>query len=424
MKVLFCCQFYAPSVGGVQELIRQLSERFVQRGHEVTVATTALPNREYSSLNGVQIKAFDVHGNLVTGMSGDLESYQDFVKTSDFDIMLVYAAQQWTFDALWTVLDDVSYPVVFAPCGFSCFYESGYTDYFRELSDQLNKIDYFIFNASEYRDIDFIQAHGEHRYAIISNAANEKEFNVAVDGTFRKQKGIPEQSFVFLTVGSLTGLKGHLEVVEAFEQLTIPDDEHATLILNGNIIQHQMGGTGGLVHKLIGVFRTYGFGQACGHLFRKILRLSDSIRKVADRVNAESHNKQVIMLDLDRNDLVQAFFSSNLFVFASKVEHSPLVLFESAAAGLPFLSVDVGNAREIAEWTGAGVICPSWKDKKGYTQVNTKVLSAQMDEWMHCPDQLERLGITGKRRWSERYTWEHVSREYEKVFLEILELST
>ena len=60
MRILFCCEFYAPSVGGVQEVVKQIAERLVIRGHEVTVATRKLPSREFDELNGVKIVGFDV----------------------------------------------------------------------------------------------------------------------------------------------------------------------------------------------------------------------------------------------------------------------------------------------------------------------------------------------------------------------------
>ncbi len=43
LKLLLCCEFYHPSRGGVQEVMRQLAERFAAAGHDVTVATTAMP---------------------------------------------------------------------------------------------------------------------------------------------------------------------------------------------------------------------------------------------------------------------------------------------------------------------------------------------------------------------------------------------
>ena len=70
MRILLCCELYSPSVGGVQEVMQQLAERLVVRGHEVTVATTKLPTRLFSELNGVTIREFKISGNLVRGMEG------------------------------------------------------------------------------------------------------------------------------------------------------------------------------------------------------------------------------------------------------------------------------------------------------------------------------------------------------------------
>ncbi len=58
--------------------------------------------------------------------------------------------------------------------------------------------------------------------------------------------------------------------------------------------------------------------------------------------------KTVLQTELPRSEVVELFFAADLFIFASKVEYSPLVLFEACAAGLPFVSVPVGNAAEIA----------------------------------------------------------------------------
>lgn len=72
MRILFCCQFYAPSVGGVQEVVRQLAEQLALRGNAVTIATTALPDRDFDMLNGVRVVEFAAAGNAVEGMSGDI----------------------------------------------------------------------------------------------------------------------------------------------------------------------------------------------------------------------------------------------------------------------------------------------------------------------------------------------------------------
>ena len=167
MRLLFACEFYAPSVGGVQEVVKQLAERMVQRGHQVTVATTRLPERDFQSLNGVEIVGFDIGGNLVRGMNGELERYREFVRTFPCDALMVKAAQQWTFDALWPVLDQLACRKVFIPCGFSGLYEPLYTGYFEQLPAILRQWDHLIFYAEHYRDVDFARAHGMDHFTIL-----------------------------------------------------------------------------------------------------------------------------------------------------------------------------------------------------------------------------------------------------------------
>lgn len=420
MRLLFGCQFYAPSVGGVQEVMRQIAERLVARGHQVTVATTKLPARDFKTLNGVEIKEFAVSGNIVSGMAGEIEQYREYVVAGEFDAIMVMAAQQWTFDALWPVLGRMKYRKVFIPSGFSGLYEPAYAKYFQELPGILRKIDHLVFHSTKYRDIDFARAHGIENFSVIPCGASEDWFNVPVDKSFRARHGIPEQSFVFLTVGSFTGLKGHLELVNAFSRLELAEGRHATLILNGNDVQVLDRSIGSLFGKFIGLIRTYGLRGSFRHILKKSLGTGASPRNIANLVNQSQPKKLVLVTDFPRPELTQAFLTADLFVFASNIEYSPLVLFESAAAGTPFLSVSVGNSEEIARWTGAGVICPSTVDAKGYTRVDEAVLARSMTELMQHRERLAELGATGKRNWSQSFTWGNITTQYEHIFQQLV----
>lgn len=423
MRILLGCQYYAPSVGGVQEVMRQIAERLVAWGHQVTVATTQLPARDFEVLNGVAIKEFRISGNLVSGMAGEIEEYQEYAVAGDFDIVMIMAAQQWTFDALWPVLNRMKCRKVFVPCGFSSFYEPAYAKYFQQLPGVLRKIDRLVFHSAKYRDIDFVREQGMDNFSIIPVGASEDIFNVAADVLFKARHGIPAESFLFLTVGSFTGLKGHLELVKAFSRLELAEGQHATLILNGNDVQILDRSIGGLVGKFIGLIRTYGVQSSFERILEKLFGLGDTPQRIANLINKSRPNKLVLVTNFPRHELTQAFMAADLFVFASNVEYSPLVLYESAAAGTPFLSVNVGNAEEIARWTGAGVICPSTVDEKGYTRVDEVALAQSMAELMQQKDWLATLGATGKKNWSERFTWETITRQYEYLFQQLLESS-
>lgn len=423
MRILFCCEFYAPSVGGVQEVMRQLAERLVLKGHQVTVATSALPDRDFATLNGVHIQEFAVSGNLVRGILGEDDKYRDFVINGGFDVMMIKAAQQWTFDALWSVLDQIKIPKVFIPCGFSGLMEPSFADYFSRMPIILRKFDHLIFYASDYRDINFAKQHGIMNFSVVPNGASEWEFNVEPDTTFRSRNSISSDAFVFLTVGSFTGLKGHLELVRAFKKLNMAKGMNAVLILNGNDCLGLEDDLGTWLRKLNGLVRCYGLYYTSKHVLKDLLRrvgiagtVSKGFKEIAASINREDKNKKVLVTNFARPELIQAYMASDLFVFASNIEYSPLVLFESAAAGLPFLSVDVGNAQEIASWTLSGELCISERDAKGYTRVDTNVLAEKMAQMMGRGAELKKMGGRGKASWSNNFTWLKISEQYEKIF--------
>ncbi|EJN00870.1 glycosyltransferase family 4 protein [Herbaspirillum sp. YR522] len=449
MRFLFCCEFYYPSIGGVQEVMRHIAERLVSWGHEVTVATTALADRNFDQHNGVKIVEFGVTGNLVRGMVGEVERYQDFVCNFACDAIMIKAAQQWTFDALWPVFHSVTARKVFIPCGFSGLYEPTYAQYFEELPAVLRQLDHLIFYAEHYRDVDFARAHGMTHFSILANGASEHEFNVASDPTFRARNGIADESFVMLTVGSLTGVKGHREIAQAFAKMSI-GRRKATLILNGNAPPRpnvQMNPENLPARPVVGVFtRLWALARRfLGLAFRSfgVLR-REGVAGVRQRIAAlmvgvsgrfapyfmgesampmehwiekvrKMPGKQVLVTDFDRAELVQAYMAADLFVFASNIEYSPLVLFETVAAGTPFLSVPVGNAEEIARWTGGGVICPAPKDERGYTRVNPVELGRAIVGLMAKPEVLRAMGQTGRQNWSARYTWFAIAKQYERI---------
>ncbi len=57
MKILFICENYYPYQGGAELLFKNLAERFVQQGHQVTVLTRLLKGTtKQEELNGVQIE--------------------------------------------------------------------------------------------------------------------------------------------------------------------------------------------------------------------------------------------------------------------------------------------------------------------------------------------------------------------------------
>ena len=444
MRFLFCCDLYHPSVGGVQEVMRQIAERMVHAGHQVTVATRRLAARTQRNHNGVAIEEFDVSGDLVAGLKGDVDRYREFLASFPADAILIKAAHQWSFDACWPVLDRISARKVFIPCGFSQYFNPAYRTYFRDLAGVLRKFDHLIFYAEHYRDIDFARAHGLANCTIVPNGASESEFAAAVDPAFRKRLGIPPDDFVILSVGSPPDAKGHREVAAAFAKMDARG-RSMSLILNGAwedaasapdaravgemSARRADADPSAAVHPSNRLARAVSLWRERGTmaLARRALSILSSRRIALRRARyrrsldrwiaraAAQPLKKVFQLRLPRDQTVQAFLTADLFAFASRIEYSPVVLYEAAAAGTPFVTVPVGNAEEIARWTGAGIVCPSRRDARGFTRANPARLARALERVAADADLRKSLATAGRSAWRTTFNWRSIAQRYEAI---------
>jgi len=391
MKILHTVEFYHPSKGGAQEVVKQLSERLVDLGHDVTVATTKINERKKSVVNGVKLVDFEISGNFGKGIKGsntELERYKKLVTSDDFDIVMTYAAQQWTVDVFLQVMDKVKAKKVFVPCGFSGLYEGTYKEYFQKMPVWLERYDRCVYLSEDYRDINFARDRGIKNDEVIPNGAGKNEFGQPPKLDIRQKLGIKPDDFMILTVGSHTGMKGHSEAVEILYNANI---SNAVLVINAN-----------------------SFGGGC----------TDQCRRAEShsRFNPKRwlHSKKIVNVDLPRNELIAAYFASDLFLFPSNLECSPLVLFEAVASGTPFLASEVGNSKEIVIWTGGGMLIPTELDQRGFGKVDIQAGSKLLTDLYKDKKTRIRLGKQGRQKWLKRFTWEKICRDYEKLYKQVL----
>lgn len=385
MKILHTAEYYHPSVGGVQEVLRQISERLVKRGHHVTVATTRIPGRA-RVIDGVRVEEFAVSGNAAHGIRGEAERYQRFLLDGDFDVMMNYAAQQWSTDLAFPLVGSLGARAVLAPCGFSGLYDPAYRDYFARLPAVLDRYDGLILHTERHRDADFVRRHARTPATLITNGAAPEEFVDGPDRSLRRRFGVPEEVPFLITIGTHTGLKGHGSAMQAFLRARIGP---AVLAVIGGPMEH-----------------------GCEARCRRLARVGNAVGL---------GRKRILVLDLPRADVVAALRSADLFVFASRIECSPIVLFEAAAAGLPFVTGPAGNAAEIAEWTGAGVVVAGRQRDDGMTETDNAALARAIERLVHDPAERDRLGAAGRRAFHERLSWDRVTDQYEALYRRVLE---
>ncbi len=388
MRVLHTVEFYSPSVGGAQEVVKQVSEVLVQDGHQVTVATSALPSRSDRVIHGVRIVEFPISGNQVRGYSGPTEDYQRFLKQGPFDVMMNYAAQQWTADLAFPVIDQLGYPAVLATCGFSGLPDPAYAAYFARMPDVLRKYRRIILHSETYRDGVFARKSGISHISVIPNGASEREFAIR-DDTFRNRYGIAADVPLLVTIGSHTGVKGHRATIESFRRARIGP---AVLLVIGNV-----------------------FGAHVG--------CRPDCRRRAFRCNVLSlGRKRVLVLDPPRADVVAALQSADLFLFASNIECSPIVLFEAMASRTAFASVACGNAEEIIRWSGGGILIPSHVDAHGLVQTDVAAMARCIEALIADRARRVSLAEAGNRAWRERFGWAQVARSYEATYQNVVKV--
>lgn len=463
MKILHTVEFYPPSIGGMQEVVRQLSERLVRRGHDVTVATARISERTESSQNGVKIRDFEISGNLVNGLKGEVKGYEDFLLSSDFDIITNFAAQQWATDIMLPLLDRINAKKVFVPTGFSRLYAREYEEYFTSMKSWLKKYDVNVFLSDSYRDIKFARKNDATDIIVIPNGAGEDEFLRRYDISIRRLLGIPEKEFFILHVGSHTGEKGHQEAIEIFKRARI---KGATFLIIGNF-SGPAGDKAGWKENLVGALKTpvkklLFLAIRVSPLNRKRLpkfflfdqsRNDDSFRgRMAKRINfffylarldkngmncpklcrvsegtfnrssqSRRESKRLLIRSMSREETVVAYQEADLFLFPSNIECSPLVLFECMASRTPFLTTDVGNSAEIIEWSqGAGMLLPTSKNEFGDAKAEVKGSAKMLERIFHDYPGRREMADRGFEAWQERFGWEKITGEYEALYSKLL----
>lgn len=381
MRVLHTTEFYSPITGGAQEVVRQVSERLAAAGHHVTVATTRVPERAPGPIGGVEIAEFDIAGNAARGFSGEVERYERFLLEGSFDVMLNYAAQQWTADLAMPLLERLPYPALLAPCGFSGLLDPAYRDYFDWMPTWLARYHGVILHSNAYRDAIFLRERGIANTRLIPNGADEREFGEQGDAAaFRRRHGIGDLPLL-LTVGGHTGQKGHREAIEAVGLMR----ERVALALVGN----------------------KPFGRGCS--------LSCDVRGRAVAVRS-LRRRRVLTLDLPRDQVVQAYRAADVFVLASNIECSPIVLFEAMASATPFVTADVGNAAEIAGWSQSGVVVPTRHEADGRSFVEPEALAAAVRGLLADGERRRAMARAGREAWQREFTWAALSRRYAAAY--------
>jgi glycosyltransferase involved in cell wall biosynthesis len=129
----------------------------------------------------------------------------------------------------------------------------------------------------------------------------------------------------------------------------------------------------------------------------------------------------VLVKNLTREQTISAYLASDLFLFPSNIECSPLVLFECMASKTPFLTTNVGNSQEIIAWSNAGELLPTKNLKNGLSIANIKHSAVCLENIYAQPDLRESMKKNGFDAFNEKFSWKKISNAYEELYTSMIE---
>jgi glycosyltransferase involved in cell wall biosynthesis len=202
VKIFHCVESYYPSIGGMQEVVKQLSENMVKSGHEVYVLTRTHNDRDFKILNGVNIIEFKIEGNPFFVTTQEEKRYTEFLINSEAEIITFFAAQQWATNLALDVLKQIKSKKVSVPTGYSGLFRPEFKDYFSKMKSWIHDYDMNIYLSDDYRDINFARENNVTKIALIPNGASIEEFEKDPEIDIRKKFNIAPDHKILLHVGS------------------------------------------------------------------------------------------------------------------------------------------------------------------------------------------------------------------------------
>jgi len=134
------------------------------------------------------------------------------------------------------------------------------------------------------------------------------------------------------------------------------------------------------------------------------------LRKLAKEVEKEGHRVKFLGY-VNEEELKELFALSDIFVLPSLNEGLPLSLIEAMSFAKPVVATRVGGIPELVEPAGCGFLV----NKKNPKQIAEKINILLSDEKLR-----KKLGSKGRRYVKQNLDWKKIVKEYLKVYREAI----
>ncbi|MEE1101492.1 MAG: glycosyltransferase family 4 protein [Agathobacter sp.] len=364
-KIIITCVTYYPDVNGVQFVTQNLAEGLVRKGYEVTVVTEKKANREKNERkNGVNIVRIDMHNYHMWHYGNRKEYNRTILQLSNKADAIIFVnlqsvAADWAVD----ILDKIKCQKILYQHGIHSFeWEKIDMQSIKNMAlkfiRNIRWKEFYLRNKKKFCMFDkIIHLHGkDYSYQFFEQICNGKNFvleNFAED--------------IFFEIKN--------DIVDIKEKYAIANCKYMIYVSNYCTRKNQ--------ELLLKVFNEL-------NVELNLIMIGANENQYLEKLKKKVRKEGVYLLtNVERKDIATILQNAMFFVMPSKWERYPIVLTECMAAGIPYISSDVGIVKHLP---GGMVVNPDkesfidaiktmFYDKQLYGQKRKEVMEYAMEHY-------------------------------------------
>lgn len=329
MKIIFLSDTYFPKVSGVPIVVQYLAEGCLKQGHDVYVATRRYEGfNDYELINGVKVYRFSIKRNWFKMLRGEISNYQRFLLDGNFDVIIAECSECATFDAFIRIIKQVKAKTILHSHGISLgskpffrwegfnkttfgymynwFYYKWYYNCY--LPEYIHCFDGTICLSRIASAMDYSAKHSKRIY-ILPNA---------VDNMFLTETGeIKEPNIKFLDKPYLFSCANYVPIKNQIGLLN--------QFFRSNLTDYVL------------VF----IGREQNDYYKRLVKIYHKLCK------KHGHRTVLFLTNIPRVEIPNIMGRATLYLVGSFREEYSVSIIEAMSKGVPFISTNVGNAKEL-----------------------------------------------------------------------------
>lgn len=365
-KIIFCVNHSFGHIGGCEKVIQQLSEGFVKNYNYKCIVYSRFLKTLSIENNGVIYKL--AHMNP--------DQFMKQINDENADHLFIYDDQFFHFETILKNIQKINCKKSIALVGMNKMKDNkNLFNEFKVKNKEFNIIthsdNYFDYKICKDNDIPV---------TVISNGIDFSEM-VSQDFSFREKYKITTKKII-LCVNNFFPGKGQEFSVQICDQI-YGDYKDFTIVFICSTVNMPLANI--LCEKLKNYLKNRPY-------------------------------KSLILQDISRKDTIQSFFESDVFLLTSVKEVSPLVILESMACGLPWISLPVGNTKDLL---GGIIINTENRDlSNNYIYSNDVIsnFSKNIKNMFFDENLINKLKTEGKILSKEKYNIDIILKKYHSLF--------